>query len=212
MNVLRFLVALSIVVPASGYGIGPQPLPLPSMLPSVQPAPASVESHANVPIDCFRTAFQDFNLTFHQSILLCTNAKSFDPIHCMRHTFEALTIDQRVNLCQGATSGATHACFEETFEWVLSFDERIKLCNGAVFRALAAASGDTTPHHELKCTAPAHCFVRSLDLLLSQDQRVILCAFADSDDPVRCFYRSDDTGLSIDQRVRLCTQLTPPAW
>jgi hypothetical protein len=176
-----------------------------------QPGSLPPESHADQPIECFHSALE-WGLSFHQSIHLCTNAKSQDPIQCFTHAPNPRTLDftndQKISLCQGATSEAPFKCFEESFDLDLTYDERTKLCNASVFRSNAVADRDVI------FTAPVHCFIQSivLSIPLTPDERVILCANADSDDPVRCIGRADILTLSFDQRVRLCTQLSPSSW
>ena len=181
-----------------------QPEPQPTVQPSPSASPQPVEPQDKIPIYCFQSALQ-LGLTFHQSILLCTNAKTLEPIRCIRLRFNQITPDQRVSLCQGATSEAPSKCFDESFDLLLSYDQQIKLCNGASF--VNSSSSST-----VEATAPVSCFRKAISLPLSQDQRVILCANADSDTPVQCFKSADYLQLTFDQRVRLCTQLTPSSW
>jgi hypothetical protein len=155
-------------------------------------------------IRCFHLALNECHLSIRESILLCTQAKSEDPIRCFREISQLLTPDQRISLCQGASSLAPVDCFEELAQSSLSTDQRTKLCNTASFRKETIRSSTRT--------APAHCYVESEGLPLLKDQRVILCGEADSDNPVQCFIRTERLQLTPDQRVRLCTQLNPSSW
>jgi hypothetical protein len=51
-----------------------------------------------------------------------------------------------------------------------------------------------------------------LSLPLSNDERVILCSSATSDDAISCFNLSVSRGLSLNQRSKLCTELSPSSW
>ncbi len=127
------------VVSTSFFVYGAESIPtsliptyLPSPKPSSSPSPSTPNSHGTAPIECFKSAHR-FGLTFRQGILLCTNARSNDPIQCFNES-SLLTVDQRINLCQGASSKASSFCFDETFDLLLTLDQRAKLCNGAKFR------------------------------------------------------------------------------
>src|SRR5262245_44401912 len=113
---------------------------------------------ANEPIECFFSA-ERLGLTEGQRILLCTKATTQDPIRCFKGIVENLSIDQKVSLCQGASSTAPVECVDESFDLFLSFDQKVKLCNGAIFRSNANSNRPET------ITAPVHCFRRSLDFL-----------------------------------------------
>ena len=63
-----------------------QPEPQPTVQPSPSASPQPVEPQDKIPIYCFQSALQ-LGLTFHQSILLCTNAKTLEPIRCIRLRF-----------------------------------------------------------------------------------------------------------------------------
>jgi hypothetical protein len=190
---------------ASLYGAEPQPQVLPSLQPSSQPFSIPVEFLAKIPIRCFLIA-GELGLSYHQRILLCTNATNLFPIECFTHVFQNLTPDQKVALCQGAASPAPAKCFDESFNFFLTFDQRTKLCNEATF------STDPIALDKGIITGPVHCLRRSIKLPLTQDQRVILCADATSDSPVRCVFRANIPALTLDERVRLCTKLTPSSW
>ncbi len=179
--------------------------PSPSPTPSSSPSQDLSESHAEERIECFFSAI-NLGLTTEDSVLLCTNAISQDPIRCLEGTFQPLALDQRVKLCQGAISQAPVVCMDESAEFFLTFDQRRKLCNKADF------TETTSSNKNIRSSAPAHCFRLAVTLPLSQDQRVILCAQADTDAPVVCFLRMNSPLLSLDQRVRLCTELSPSSW
>ena len=167
--------------------------------------PSAVE---DAPTHCYQ-AVTELGLSAQQGILLCTNAVSGYPIHCLRDALRSgvgLTPDQSIHLCQGANSEIPFECFEKADHWSLTLDQRTKLCSEA---GLSWSEEFTSTQ---KSIGPLHCYTCALDLQLSQDQRIILCANATSEIPIRCFERTKDLGLSSDQRVRLCTQLSPSSW
>ncbi len=160
---------------------------------------------AKPPLYCYQEAIR-IGFSSEQGILLCSSAKSREPIRCCNHVMEYLSKDQAVSLCGGVDSNGTAECFFESMIFNLTFDQQIKLCSGAEFRK------GNIPTTSPFATGPVACYQRSLEFLLSADQRVILCANAESDAPVRCLELSQTFGISLDQRVRLCTKTSPSGW
>ncbi len=90
----------------------------------------ATNTHAGDATDCVRGNASTSGLTGEQKVQLCQTATSGSPAECYSaSTSLGLSNDERIQLCKGATSLAPIDCFRnDTASQGLTNKQRIKLC------------------------------------------------------------------------------------